>query len=574
MPDAVLIYTFSPIQSFIAEARRTADLYTGSRILVELAQAIGRAIQDRHGVIIYPADLEGDAPNRLVALVPWADAQTIAEAASDALWDRWRRIAGSARQFISSKTPAPDIEWDRIWSRQVEGLWETYWAAAEITLAGGYRVAYESASKALDAAKRTRVFEAAEEAGHKDSLSGRRAALRTADLDAPRYWKALGEAEQIQASDLRPDGAERLDALGVAKRFSKLAQDKTFPSTSSIASADFVWEARERLDPHRAAVKRLLDSRGYKPHPTHEFWPYDGDLLYMEGLTERRLLESYRLSNPDKGLLAEAKRTLGQVYRDVGWRPALYYAIIALDGDNMGARISACLEEADPQRAHTAFSRSLGLFASDVPAIIRNHAGEPVYSGGDDVLALVPLGAALATAHELAGKFCTRTDRTASAGIAVVHHTSPLGAALRAARSAERDAKQTHADKAAVCVRILKRSGETVQVRSRWEAIGTTFDEVVALFAGSNEHGHKISSKLPYDALRAAYAMPEPDPQWRAEMMRLLKRHDEGRGLRAFDPAAWADRLQIWAATLPGEQTSELANWLGYARFVAQHGGE
>lgn len=30
--QAVLIFTFSPVQSFIAEARRTADLFVGSRI--------------------------------------------------------------------------------------------------------------------------------------------------------------------------------------------------------------------------------------------------------------------------------------------------------------------------------------------------------------------------------------------------------------------------------------------------------------------------------------------------------------------------------------------------------------
>ena len=39
MPDAVLIFTFSPIQSFIAEARRASDLYVGSQILVRLAKA-------------------------------------------------------------------------------------------------------------------------------------------------------------------------------------------------------------------------------------------------------------------------------------------------------------------------------------------------------------------------------------------------------------------------------------------------------------------------------------------------------------------------------------------------------
>lgn len=84
MNDAVLIFTFSPVQPFIAEARRTSDLYVGSQIPVHLAKAAARVIQQR-GTLIYPAMLSDDVPNKLVARVAWQEAESIAEEAKKAL---------------------------------------------------------------------------------------------------------------------------------------------------------------------------------------------------------------------------------------------------------------------------------------------------------------------------------------------------------------------------------------------------------------------------------------------------------------------------------------------------------
>ncbi len=47
MTKAVLIFTFSPVQSFIAEARRSEDLFNGSAILSRLAWAQGRQLKNQ-----------------------------------------------------------------------------------------------------------------------------------------------------------------------------------------------------------------------------------------------------------------------------------------------------------------------------------------------------------------------------------------------------------------------------------------------------------------------------------------------------------------------------------------------
>jgi CRISPR-associated protein Cmr2 len=69
MNSAVLVFSLGPVQSFIAEARRAADLFTGSTILSELAKAAAQAIGT--GKLVYPASVEDvNVPNVLVAYLP------------------------------------------------------------------------------------------------------------------------------------------------------------------------------------------------------------------------------------------------------------------------------------------------------------------------------------------------------------------------------------------------------------------------------------------------------------------------------------------------------------------------
>jgi len=83
---------------------------------------------------------------------------------------------------------------------------------------------------------------------------------------------------------------------------------------------------------------------------------------------------------------------------------------------------------------------------------------------------------------KLANDFKIITEgSTASAGIAIAHHLYPLYAALEAAHQAERDAKKVQ-DKAAVCVYVLKRSGEQSNIRSSWASLDGNFNDLVTRF--------------------------------------------------------------------------------------------
>jgi len=315
-------------------------------------------------------------------------------------------------------------------------------------------------------------------------------------------------------------------------------------------------------------------------------WQYDGDLLYPETLRLKRMEDDYGGSFSESDLkpaneslsalfkaLQEKREELRKRgdddYTKIFTRPSTYYAIIVLDGDGMGKHLRTLDEQ-----GHTDFSGYLRNFSNEVRSIAQKHNARVIYNGGDDVLALAPLATAFVLARELAQTFNDKTKQTASAGIAISHHLSPLGTALRAARRAEHLAKELREDKNAICIFALKRSGEPIQVRSGWGEAGS-FETVIEHFSKD-----EISSRLPYDVARSAYALPNADEKFESELRRLITRHwqkkdDENKDASIHDLSL---SLHKWALSFPKPdsptQTEELANWLALTRFIAKGGRE
>lgn len=597
MTDALLLFTFSPIQMFIAEARRTADLYTGSQILVELAKAAAEVIAKHavDGKLIYPAALANDVPNKLVAKVPWDDCEAIAKDARAALLKRWHDLAEEARVGLLNKTNLPfDMG---IWNRQTadDYLWETYWSAASLNQRE-YKIAYDEAECGLIAAKFTRPFGQFPEPGFKDTLSGKREALHAIGQDGREYWLAVGKVQAITPIIIRPSTEtrprERLDAIGVVKRFHPVLSEKPikpfhgFPSTSSMASWSFLESAKTHgaalLQEYRDVCERLLPEKKYKIRDD-EIWPFDGDLLYIETLRPKRLESDYSKKETDYSAedLKTAQAKLRALYSALKkaakdkkdpailTNPSPYYSIVVLDGDSMGDYLRT-LDE----KEHSLFSQALSEFSSVVSGIADTYRARIIYNGGDDVLAFAPLDMAFAFSHALAETFQEKTGRTASAGVAISHHLSPLGTALRTARLAESLAKGLREKKNAICVIALKRSGEPIEVRSAWEQ-AMPFTGLVEAFQKDT-----LASKLPYDLARSAFALPDADDKFEAELRRLIKRHWQKEKSSEIDDETrkLGKVLNDWASffvtTDSSSQSEQLANWLALARFVAKGGRE
>uniref|UniRef100_A0A7C3DVC7 Type III-B CRISPR-associated protein Cas10/Cmr2 n=1 Tax=Meiothermus ruber TaxID=277 RepID=A0A7C3DVC7_MEIRU len=171
--------------------------------------------------------------------------------------------------------------------------------------------------------------------------------------------------------------------------------------------------------------------------------------------------------------------------------PQPYFAILVADGDRMGELIS----QQDNPEAHRKLSNTLDDFAHEAQRIVREHHGFMVYSGGDDVLAFLPVNQAVACAQDLSESFRHRVRGTLSAGIAVVHYREPLSLSLQRARDAEKAAKD--GGRNALAVALHTRGGAPITVVRTWDRL--RWRELLQSF----EQGD-LTQGLAYDLLELA----------------------------------------------------------------------
>lgn len=561
-----------------------------------------------------------------------------------------------------------DWEFRRIYetlmqSGQYQPNWGTVWS-----------LFYDLADRAFNARKTLRNFTQTEEIGDKCTQCGQRAALHSDSRDSRDFWKQV--AHNKNRYDIKPDGKERLCAVCTVKRFvqrevlvkeEELGLLSGFPSTSEIAAASFKKRVLKDLQEGRQAVREALEDFLKIAHPplatvARDAVPYlenqkqslssaegdlaekllriDGEWLHIESWTKERLEEAG--ANVSENDIQMAQKALHKLYQAVGAKPAKYYALLYMDGDQMGRWLSGTHEglatlgdiihpkvrptlQNDPNwqsilgmkrlitpAVHAAISQALGHFALRlVPHIVEErYPGRLIYAGGDDVLTLVPLEDALAVARELRAAFsghirfvngnlevCLKDSvsgyvergdemfltmgpqATASMGMVFAHHFQPLDLALQAVRRAEHAAKH-HYGRNALVIEVLKRSGETVTVGTKW-SYDKTLDVVDLLIELVRRlEKEQISGKWPYVVQAEAWTLEElsSDAQT-AELRRLLKRQ-VGRKLREEKKEAQAEELSEklvqWAQAMARSELKgfdEMSSWLLVCSFITR-GGE
>ena len=235
--------------------------------------------------------------------------------------------------------------------------------------------------------------------------------------------------------------------------------------------------------PYFAAGKKV-----FNPILQRVLWR-DGDSFFRETYTPERLKKDYDLTDERAKerdtIVKEAPPALSKLLKATDAlqppvsRPTPYYAIVQMDGDNMGFLLSGV----EDKEQHRDISAALSTFARDVvpPIVQEEHPGFLVYAGGDDVLALSPLEGLLNLVEKLQLQYNATVsphvlsipaqDVTASMGIAISHHYTSLSYALRATREAERLAKD-HYGRNALVLTILRRSGEQTRVGCHWSYSG------------------------------------------------------------------------------------------------------
>lgn len=499
--------SIGPVQDFIASARRSRDLWFGSWLLSELSKAAARTIVTQSNgnlsSLIFPAVTSMDyldntkefsVVNKIVALVE--NPSTIGEAIEKTMNGRLEEIWTKTQKRITGN-------FDRAKAKlQIDDLVEFFWAAVRIEKpegVGEYEKARERVEYLLAARKATRNFISTKAwSGNvpKSSLDGQRESVIHEDIYKSVRDKKMTKEELRKQFGVRE--GERLCGVGLLKRHGNRGNNDSFFSTSHVASLPFLefleYDAaknKSAFNEYLIELSRLLnqtieESELYKflgktPKAHSVFENYDGHILF-----EERLSEFFT----DKDNLNAAKKALRGFFNIVRVKQSElspYYALLLADGDAMGKAIDAQKNKTD----HQNLSAELSLFAKDVRKIVElTHRGSLVYTGGDDVLAFVPLHTVLDCAKELADLFAqrlkqfeiTEKDRTysptLSVGIAVAHHLEPLEDALELARKAEKAAKSIEG-KNALAVIVDKRSGTSRMLKGKWETVDERLKQFV-----------------------------------------------------------------------------------------------
>ena len=350
-----------------------------------------------------------------------------------------------------------------------------------------YSDLYFITEKALGSRKALRNFPQVDETGEKSTLGGDRAALydgidsqshltnnsdRVGRKQIRKFWQNL--SEKLKGNEILPDGKERLDAVELTKRcawkyyfrakFGDTTDELRFPSTNTVASASFkadilaqlknndstqlrqalenwvkaVYPVSEGNRSHTAVIPYLAKQISNSDQLLEKFLRLDGRLLYAETYQNRDEFSTDIWENKKSEIKAALKALqnllkVAQEYQIP--QPRKYFAVLMMDGDNMGQWLAGekmpeyqRLLHPDTKKAlekkqnwekilktprlmspaiHGFVSKALGDFSLKlVRHIVENrYPGKLVYAGGDDVLALLPLDCTLNVSRELRAAF-------------------------------------------------------------------------------------------------------------------------------------------------------------------------
>ena len=526
----VLILSFGPVQDFIAAARRSRDLWSGSWLLSEVCKAAALALNRQPDVeLVFPAVEKTDPANLLqprsalsvanklqVTLTSQPSAAWIDELirqAREAAQARLDQLAADTEERFNTRSKNTGLTLNQtLWHKQLGDYLECYvgWATQDESTQE-YSQAVRHANLALQARKATRGF--AQLASHRDaegfgvpksSLDGARETVLTPESDTkPDPLNAVFRELKL---GLNP--GEQLDCMGLIKRLAVDAEQ--FTPVSRIAADSWLRQLPEaeqgRLRTEYGEVYQagkqlaeMADLLGLASRVTgnsgdYQTLPFDGALLYRARLAvAQRELNNLKNKQAQKderlNTLAAALTTLADTLAPI-WRaygePTPYMAVLQADGDQMGA----LLEHIKSPEDHQQVSQALARFAENAGQVAHTHHGHVIYAGGDDVLALVPLDQARGCADALRQSFADTLTKcikdiqldlaptnypTLSVGLGIGHMQETLNTLRDLAKRAEQLAKGNLGPPAAQCAGHLpaqpqQRRAELAPPlgRSRW----------------------------------------------------------------------------------------------------------
>ena len=178
----LFLFSVGPVQSFIAQARKTQDLYAGSRILSELIKTGIKAVKSKHTIIFpFTNDFEKveSLPNRFVALIEnEPNLRGFGKTVENSVRQKWNEIAQKVfNEVIQKNIQAQQstlIDFNGI-NQQIEQHLEINWLFEELT--ENYSESFKNIERNFGAIKNVRSFQQFDynglgESGRKCSVDG------------------------------------------------------------------------------------------------------------------------------------------------------------------------------------------------------------------------------------------------------------------------------------------------------------------------------------------------------------------------------------------------------------------
>jgi len=211
--------TISPVQSFIAQARKSQDLFAGSEILSQLMGKVLETFTDKER--IFPRKKEA-VSNKILAKLENKTEEDI------------KKIGEDLEEKINKEFINTVFKETKCYDNSLQNFFQVYWVA--VVLDDDYQKRYKQLERNLGAVKNLRTFkqEPPQESGQKCSLCGERNGLFYNNDKLPRY--IIKNAIRIKDAQIKEN--ETLCAVCFTKRNYK--KDGSFPSLAKICLLDWL----------------------------------------------------------------------------------------------------------------------------------------------------------------------------------------------------------------------------------------------------------------------------------------------------------------------------------------------
>ncbi len=529
----VVIFSIGPVQTFIASARRSRDLWSGSWLLSELAKACAKSLNDlgdTKAQLIFPhvdksnqADLEENSDfsvgNKVQVVLTVDSVDELKDIIDNAKESVKKRFIKEASNALSRLPKDKHYLRETIWNSQLDDYLEIQTAWARFGDDNSYHDAAQNAGRVLASRKATRDFSptcAISEKNFITSLVQLDNARKTTDknhnvikqpyqdlfmlpkssLDGMRetVLKESGLQKNSLQRKLSLSKSEQLDTVGVIKRLGFEKKAEQFTPFTRITAHAWIKEIAQKepdalnklKDTYRELCRLGVASGVTGNNEVYQDFAYDAQLLYPSRLEVT--LKEYQNSDDKEAKeivdnLKILKKTLAPLFQRYG-EPYRYGVLLLADGDRMGE----LLDKAKTQVQHQEITQALSNFAGQVAYTMRQSSGHCIYAGGDDVLGFVPLDKAYKCADDLqklfanslsgvANKLGAENSPTLSVGLAICHIMTPLGVIRELASQAEKFAKGDHVDESqgtekrrnALGILLSVRSGNDTKLRFNWD---------------------------------------------------------------------------------------------------------